>query len=72
MAVIGASPVTFISETTHPGKQYQIPLSQITITNGVADAATWMTAVGVTGNDHDKLVPALLKALVAQGLITKP
>ncbi len=72
MAVLGASPVTFISESTAPGKQYQIPLSAITITNGVATCTAWITAVGLTGNDESNLVPALLKSLVAQGLIIAP
>ena len=72
MPVVGASPVTFISESTAPGKQYQIPLSAITIANGVATCAAWITAVGVTGHDQTDLIPALLKTLVAHGLITAP
>ena len=31
MAVKGASPVTFISEDAQPGKQFQVPLSRLTI-----------------------------------------
>jgi hypothetical protein len=72
MAVKGASPVTFISESTNPGKQYQIPLSAITITNGTADCPAWYTATGVGGTDQSAVVPALLKSLVAHGLITSP
>jgi hypothetical protein len=72
MPVVGASPVTFISETTAPGKQYQIPLSAITITNGVATCQPWITAVGVTGKDQSDLIPALFRSLVAHGLITAP
>jgi len=72
MAVVGASPVTFISESTNPGKQYQIPLWEITITSGVASAATWMTAVGLSGTDESTLVPTLLAGLLHQGLIAVP
>jgi len=72
MPVVGASPVTFISESTSPGKQYQIPLSQITITSGTASAAAWMTAVGLSGTDEATLVPALLASLLQQGLIAVP
>jgi hypothetical protein len=72
MAVIGASPVTFISETTSPGKQFQIPLFEITIAGGVAGAAAWITNVGITGNDATVLVPGLLASLLNQGLIAAP
>ncbi len=72
MPVLGASPVTFISESTAPGKEFQIPLSAITIASGVATCTAWMTAVGLSGTDENNLVPALLKALVAQGLIVAP
>ena len=72
MPVLGASPITFISESTTPGKQYQIPLSAVTISNGVATCTAWMSAVGLSGTDESSLVPALLKALVAQGLIVAP
>jgi hypothetical protein len=75
MAVTGATPVTFISESTQPGKQYQIPLSAITITNGVADASGWITDVGLSGSDATAdtgVVARLLAGLVAQGLIAVP
>jgi hypothetical protein len=72
MAVVGASPVTFISESTSPGKQYQIPLSGITIASGAASAAAWITSVGLSGTDATVLVPALLAALLQQGLIAVP
>ncbi len=72
MAVLGASPVTFISETTSPGKQFQIPLFEITIAGGVASAASWMTSVGITGADANVLVPGLLASLLNQGLIAAP
>jgi hypothetical protein len=72
MPVLGASPVTFISESTSPGKQYQIPLWDISITAGTASAAAWMTAVGLTGTDESALVPNLLASLLSQGLIVAP
>ena len=73
MAVIGASPVTFISESTQPGKQYQIPLTAITIeTTGIADCTAWISAVNVSGADQNAVIPTLLSGLLAQGLISKP
>ena len=70
MAVLGAAPITFISESTStPGKQYQIPLSLLTIgTNGVIDPSSWP---GFTSADKP-LVTALLASMVSQGLLTKP
>lgn len=70
MAVKGASPVTFISESTNAGKQYQIPLSAITISNGTADCSAWIATTGVSGVDKTAVVPAVLSSLVASGLIT--
>jgi hypothetical protein len=71
MAVIGASPVSFISESTsEAGKQFQIPLPYITITSGVADASAW-PQWGSLGTDQG-LVTNLLASLVAQGLIAPP
>ena len=75
MAVVGASPVTFISESTpgSTGKQYQIPLADITITGGVASAsAAWLGASGLSGADTTTLIPALLAGLLHQGLIAVP
>lgn len=71
MPYVGASPITFISETTHPGKRSQLPLSKIVQTAaGNPDASAWAAAVGLTNDDHDKLVPALLTSALASGLIT--
>jgi hypothetical protein len=74
MAVVGASPVTFVSESTQPGKQYWIPLSAITISNGVASASDWVSAVGLHDADsaNDGVVAKLLASWVAQGLIVPP
>jgi hypothetical protein len=76
MAVIGASPVTFISEDTSPtanhGKQYQVPLSQLTIDDDpVKFAGSWSGYHDLAGGDQ-KLLEHLLKSLRAQGLLTKP
>ena len=74
MAVIGATPVSFVSESTQPGKQYWIPLSAISISNGTASAGGWVSAVGLTGADaaSDGVVAKLLASWVAQGLIVAP
>jgi hypothetical protein len=74
MAVIGASPVTFISEdaTTNHGKQYQIPLSQLSFnTAGEIDVSGWSEYTGLASPDKT-LVTNLLKTLVNQGQLTKP
>ena len=75
--VTGASPVSFISEDTtsgKAGKQYQIPLAQLTVTNGQPDATNWLTAVGFissTGPDTTDvtLIKNLLNSLTAQGFL---
>jgi hypothetical protein len=70
--VTGASPVTFISENTsgNAGKQYQIPLALLTVTNGQPDATNWLTAVGFSATDPDvALVTSLLNSLTAQGVL---
>ncbi len=74
MAVIGASPVTFISEdaTTNHGKQYQIPLSLLTIVGtGTIDPSTWPDYAGLAATDQT-LVTNMLASLLSQGLLTKP
>ncbi len=71
MPVIGASPVTFISESTSPGKQYQIPLSAITITSGTVSASGWVTSMGLNTTDGT-LVSTVLTSLLQQGLIATP
>ena len=72
MAVKGASPVTFISEHTQAGKQYQIPLSRLTFDDtGTIDSSDWQTDNGINGNDKD-LLSKLLQSLASQGFLTKP
>jgi hypothetical protein len=74
MAVIGTSPVTFISEDTsgNNGKQYQIPLSILTIgSSGTIDATVWPEWSSLKASDQ-ALVNALLKNLISQGLLTAP
>lgn len=74
MAVIGASPVTFVSEDTagNHGKQYQVPLSLLTIgSTGTIDPSTWPEYAGLAAGDQT-LLTNLLKSLVSRGLLTKP
>ena len=71
MAVTGASPVSFVSESTNPGKQYFIPLSAITIANGAATATGWISATSLNATDGT-LVGKVLATWLAQGLIATP
>jgi hypothetical protein len=75
MAVIGASPVSFISEdtTTNHGKQYQIPLALLTIgSNGVIDpSSSWPEYASLAAADKT-LLTHLLASLVSQGLLVAP
>jgi hypothetical protein len=74
MAVIGASPVSFISEdlASNHGKQYQIPLALLTIGNtGTIDASKWPGYASLATSDKT-LVTKLLGNLVRQGLLTAP
>ena len=60
MAVKGASPVTFISEDTQPGKQYQIPLPLLSF-----DATgTAIDASARTPLSHIQEVPSSPHAIV--------
>ena len=75
MAVIGASPVTFISEDTQPGKQYQVPLSRLTIdpTTGTIDPSNWLSDSQIAANSADaSVLKGLLLSLKSQGFLTKP
>jgi hypothetical protein len=75
MAVIGASPVTFISENAQPGKQFQVPLSRLTIdpATGTIDPKQWLDDNNFTSNSPDRSVLGnLLLSLVNQGFLTKP
>ena len=72
--VIGASPVTFISEdSSHPGTQYQIPLPLIRYNiaesppTGPVDLALWTQSVG---KSDVPLAQALIQNLINQGVLT--
>lgn len=74
MAVIGASPVTFISEDTEPGVMLQVPLSVLTITSGAVDSSAWSPPTpGNTLKPNDTaILKSLLASLLARGLISAP
>jgi hypothetical protein len=74
MAVIGASPVSFISEdpTTNHGKQYQIPLSLLSFDTSGTIVTTGWSEYGSLEPADKTLVTTLLASLVSQGLLTKP
>ncbi len=67
-AVSGASPVTFISEDTEPGTQFQVPLALLTVADGVVDASAWKPAATLKANDT-AILERLLSDLLAQGVI---
>ena len=75
MPVIGASPVTFISEdttTSNHGIQYQVPLSQLTYDPDASKfAGSWSGYSGLATSDQT-LLQNLLKSLYAQGLLKQP
>ena len=75
MAVIGASPVTFISEDTSPGKQFQVPLSLLTFnasTGQIDPPSKWPAANNLLKPNDGKVLQSLLDGLVSQGLLVKP
>jgi hypothetical protein len=73
--VIGASPVTFISEDSlgNHGKQYQVPLSLLTFDSatGKIDTSGWPAFNGLVGSDKT-LIADILQSLASRGLLTKP
>jgi hypothetical protein len=73
MAVIGASPITFISEDNQAGKQFQVPLSVLSFdsTGTTIDPSVWAGWAGLSSNDQG-LLTALVVSLVKQGFLTKP
>jgi hypothetical protein len=74
MAVIGASPVTFISEdAASSGKQYQIPLSLLSFdaTGTTIDPSAWTPFAGLASADQT-LLKSLFASLVSQRFLTKP
>jgi hypothetical protein len=70
--VVGATPVNFISENTagNVGKQYQIPLSALTVTSGQPDATAWLAAAKITNATDKSLVNTLVAALTAQNVLS--
>ena len=66
--VTGAAPVTFISEDTQPGKQFQIPLAVLKISNGTVDASGWSPPAALKTNDK-AILKSLLADLLARGVI---
>jgi hypothetical protein len=74
MAVIGASPVTFISEdtATNHGTQYQVPLSQLTYDADPTKFAGSWSGYGNLAATDQTLLQNLLKSLYAQGLLKQP
>ena len=74
MAVEGASPVTFISEDTVPGRQYQVPLSLLTFnsTGQIDPPSAWPDASNPLKPNDVKVLQTLLNSLVSHGLLTKP
>jgi hypothetical protein len=74
MAVIGASPVTFLSEDKAAGKQYQVPLSLLSFDSTgttIDPSTTWPPYTSLSPNDQG-LLKALIGTLVHQGFLTKP
>ena len=74
MAVIGASPITFISEDTEPGKQYQVPLSLLSFNaSGLIDLPTnWPAANNPLKPNDAKLLKAVLTGMVGQRFLLPP
>ena len=70
MAVIGAGPVTFVSENTSPGTQYQIPLFYISFGATGINAAAWPEWGSLTA-DHT-LIGNILTAMANRNLLTPP
>ena len=67
-SVTGASPISFVSENVNgnAGRQYQIPLPLLTVTNGQPDPTSWLAAVGFSATDPDTaLVTTLIANLTA-------
>jgi hypothetical protein len=71
--VIGASPITFISEDTQAGKQFQVPLSVLSFdpTGTTIDPSVWTGWGSVSQKDQD-LLKALIASMISNGFLTKP
>lgn len=69
--VLGASPVTFISEdTTNAGTQYQIPLPLIsydTSNNPAVAVSSWPSNISATDKT---LAETIIQNLINQGFLT--
>jgi hypothetical protein len=75
MAVIGASPITFISEDTEPGKQYQVPLSILSFNSstGLIDPPSgWPQANAPLKQNDVKVLKTVLNGMVSQGFLVQP
>ena len=70
MAVIGAGPVTFVSENASPGTQYQIPLFYLSFSSGAISATAW-PEWGSLSADHT-LITNILSAMANRNLLTPP
>jgi hypothetical protein len=68
VAVTGAAPVTFISEDTEPGTQFQIPLALLKVTSGTVDASGWTPPASLKTSDK-AILKSLLADLLARGVI---
>ena len=67
--VTGASPVTFISEDTSPGTQFQVPLTTLGIaSDGSVDSSGWTPPAKLKTNDK-AILAAILADLLARGVI---
>jgi hypothetical protein len=73
MAVKGESPVTFVSEDTQPGKQFQVPLALLSFdaTGTTIDFSAWPAYGTLSGSDQTSL-KNLVASLVSQRFLTQP
>ena len=74
MAVIGASPVTFISEDTEPGKQYQVPLALLSFNSSglIPSPSGWPQANNPLKPNDVKVLQTVLNSMVSQGFLVRP
>lgn len=73
--VLGASPVTFISEKTQAGRQYQVPLSALSFdTTGSihASVTAWITSNSIDTAVDGPMLTTLVDNMVKQGLLFPP
>ena len=75
MAVIGASPVTFVSEDTEPGTQYQVPLSLLSFNSstGLIDPPSgWPEANNPLKPNDVKVLQTVLNSMASLNFLVKP